>query len=361
MSGFTRVLLGILLAAALLFGAGFLLRKSTAGQLFQRAIERNVGRDSSANLSEGLHVYVCGAGSPLPDPKRAGPCLAVVAGDQHLIIDAGSGGVRNLTRMGFPVGKADAIFVTHLHSDHIDGLGELLMQAWVNGGRDTPMPVYGPLGTSDLVAGFNLAYAADAAFRTAHHGADIANPDGKGGLAKIITLPAPPAARAVVYSEGGLTVTAFAVDHSPVEPAFGYRVDYQGRSVSISGDTVYNTNLVEASRGADILFHEALNKEMVAAMQEVAREKGREDLAKILGDIPGYHASPVDAARAASEAGVSRLVYYHSVPPLPLRSLNALFLENADAAFSGPIEIAEDGLIYSLPAGSSAIEVKREF
>lgn len=348
-------------AAALLFAGAQVFRVQISEYLFERAVKQNIGRNSAAGLEDGLHVYVCGAGSPFPDPQRGGPCLALVAGDQHVIIDAGSGGIRTLTRMGYPVAEIDAVFLTHLHSDHLDGLGELLMQAWVNGGRDVPMPVHGPAGVDEVVNGFNAAYRIDSTYRTGHHGPAIANPEGRGGAPIPITMPAGPGGQSVVYDAGGLTITAFKVSHAPVEPAYGYRADYKGRSVSISGDSIYDSNLVAASTGADLLFHDALNPDMVLRMREAMAQAGRDDLAKVLNDILDYHATPADAARAAQDAGAARLVLYHTVPPLPSRALNALFMKDAQALFDGPMEVAEDGLIYSLPAANTSIEVKKAF
>lgn len=343
-------------------GAGvFVFRAQLAEVAFERAVKRNVGRDTSSSLPDGLHVYACGAGSPLPDPLRAGPCMAVIAGDKHLVFDAGSGGVRELIRMGYPAGKLDAAFLTHLHSDHIDSLGELLMQAWVNGGRDEPLPVYGPEGVDEVVEGFRQAYRLDGTYRAAHHGPEIANPAGHGGAPHVIRLPAGPGGSAVVYDEGGVTVTAFKVDHTPVEPAFGYRVDYKDRSVAFSGDTVYSPNLIAVSEGVDILFHEALNVRMVTAMRDAAAESGRPGLAKILGDILDYHASPEDAAKSATEAGARQLVYYHAIPPLPSGALNALFMREAKAHFAGPMEVAQDGIVWSLPSGSDQVKRTKAF
>lgn len=348
-------------AAALLLGGMAVFRVQVSEYLFERAVKQNIGRNTAASLGDGLHIYVCGAGSPFPDPQRGGPCLAVAAGDQHIIIDAGSGGSRSLARMGYPMGEIDAVYLTHLHSDHIDGLGELLMQAWINGGRDVPMPVHGPAGVDEVVGGFNAAYRIDSTYRTGHHGADIANPQGHGGAPVPITMPAGPGGQLIVYDEGGLTITAFKVSHAPVEPAYGYRLDYMGRSVSISGDTVYDANLVAASADADLLFHDALNPEMVLRMREAISEAGRDDLAKVLNDILDYHATPADAARAAQDASVGHLVLYHTVPPLPSRALNTLFMRDTKALFDGPIEVAQDGLVYSLPAGSRAIKVTKAF
>lgn len=350
---------GVVAAVAALSLYAF--RMPLAEMAFKRAVERNVGRDTAAGLPDGLHVYVCGAGTPLPDPLRSGPCLAVIAGDQHLVFDAGSGGVRTLTRMAYPVGKIDAVFLTHLHSDHMDGLGELLMQAWVNGGRDRPLAVYGPEGVEEVVDGFRTAYRIDGTYRSAHHGPNIANPSGHGGTPVTIRLPAGPGGSEVVYDQGDVRVTAYKVDHSPAEPAFGYRVDYKDRAISLSGDTVFSENLIAVSEGADILFHEALNADMVIAMRDAATRSGRADLAQILGDILDYHATPEDAARSARAAGVRQLVYYHTIPPLPSRALDALFMRDAKEHFAGPMEVAVDGVIWSLPAGSSAVESKKAY
>lgn len=355
MKWLVRSLIGIAcLAVAALIGFQ-VFKTQIAEAAFLNAVEANVGRDASAELPDGLHVFMCGAGTPLPDPLRAGPCLGLIAGDRAFVFDAGSGGTRNLTRMRFPLGRIERAYLTHLHSDHMDGLGELLMQAWVNGQRTTPLPVSGPRGVDEVVNGFNAAYRIDGTFRTAHHGAGIANPAGRGGMGDTITLPEGPGSRLVVLDDNGLKITAFSVSHSPVEPAFGYRVDYKGRSVVFSGDTIYDPNLVAVAEGVDLLFHEALDPEMVGAMHDAAAAKGADHLAQILDDILTYHASPVDAARSASEAGARQLVFYHTIPPLPSRLLNDYYVRDAKKAFDGRITVSEDGMIFSLPAGSDAI------
>lgn len=356
-----RGLIGIALVAAAGAVGVWMFRVPIAERVFERGVEVNIARSVTEELGDGLHVFVCGAGTPMPDPLRGGPCLAVMAGGEFIVIDAGSGGARTLTRMGFPIGAVDAVFLTHLHSDHMDGLGELLMQVWVNGGRDVPLPVHGPPGVDELVNGFNAAYRIDGTYRAAHHGPEIANPAGRGGAPVTISMPAGPGGQGVVYQSGGVTVTAYRVSHAPVEGAYGYRIDYQGRSVSISGDTIDDPNLVAASRGADLLFHEALNRNMVTSMRTAAEGAEREGLVQILDDILDYHATPEDAARAAQEAEVSRLVYYHTIPPLPQRSLNAVFMKDAKALFDGPMEVAEDGFIYTLPPDSETIELTKAF
>ena len=353
----------LLIAAAVIAGLALLGFNLFRGQIAQSAFERNVaeriGTDPTAGLEDGLHVYLCGTGSPMPDPTRAGPCIGVLAGERAFVVDAGSGSIRNLAQMGFPLGRTERVYLTHLHSDHIDGLGELLLQAWIGGNRAAPLPIAGPSGVAKVVAGFNQVYQIDSTYRVAHHGVEIANPQGFGGTPETIELPAGPGGRQVVLSEGDLTVTAFAVDHAPVEPAFGFRIDYKDRSVTISGDTVYHPNLVGVAEGTDLLLHEALDPEMVQTMADAAGANGAASLQKIFRDILDYHASPEDAARAAAEAEAGVLVLYHIVPPLPSPLLNSVFLGDSADAYAGEIIVGQDGMVFSLPAGSDTMTERK--
>jgi len=329
--------------------------------LFKQVMQQRAGIDPSADLPDGLHIYLCGTGSPMPDATRAGPCIGVLAGDRGYVFDVGSGGVRNLGTMGFPMARLQAIYLTHLHSDHIDGLGELMLQSWIGGTREVPTPIIGPVGTERVVDGFNMAYGLDSTYRIAHHGPDIAPPGGFGGVATEIVLPAGPKGKAVIFQDDDLTITAIRVAHNPVEPAFGFRIDYKDRSVSLSGDTIYHPGFVAASEGVDIMFHEALDPEMVTMIEDVLRERGQAALAKIMFDIRDYHASPEDATRAAHTANAGALVYYHIVPPLPIKLLNSIFLGDANKAYDGSITIGEDGMLFTLPAGSDKIMRSKTF
>lgn len=348
---------------ALLLTAGlvlFLLQDQLAQRAFDKAIADNVGVDRSADLPDGIHVYVCGSGSPMPDADRAGPCLAVLAGREGFVFDAGSGSIRKLGRMGFPMDRLQGAYLTHLHSDHIDGLGELLLQAWIAGSRGTPLPVAGPTGTDKVIGGLAQVYEIDRGFRIAHHGPSVARPGGFGGTAQIINLAEGEASQ-VVYDQGGVKITAIRVIHTPVSPAFGYRIDYKGRAVTISGDTIYAPDFVAASRGADVMFHEALNPKMIGAMQAQLANRSRADSAKIMADIPGYHASPEDAARAAKESGVKSLVLYHMVPAPPVKLIERLFVGEARTVFGGDLRLAHDGMIVSLPAGKQSVNYSDGF
>jgi len=352
------VVAGLLVVAIVGFN---LFKTQIAERVFHRAIDQNAGIDRSAALPDGLHIYLCGTGSPMPDATRAGPCLGVLAGDQAFVFDVGSGGVRNLGSMGFPTARLESVYLTHLHSDHIDGLGELLMMSWIGGSRTKPTPVRGPVGTVEVVGGFNTAYRLDSTYRVAHHGPDVANPNGFGGAPDEIIIPAGPGGQLVVLDEGDLKITAIRVDHAPIEPAFGYRIDYKDRSISISGDTIYQPRFVAASQGVDLMLHEALNKEMVQTIGTKLGERGLTNPEKIFADILDYHTDPEEAARAAQEAGVAHLVYYHIVPQLPVKMLEPVFLGDSKSVFDGKITVGADGMIFSLPSGSEKIEKRKGF
>ena len=356
-----RGLIGLVTLVLLAFIGFNLFKKQIATRAFERAIDRNAGVDPSAALPDGLHVYLCGTGSPMPDATRAGPCLGVLAGERAYVFDVGSGGTRNLGSMGFPTGRIEAVYLTHLHSDHFDGLGELMVISWVGGGRTTPTPIIGPAGTAEVVGGFNAAYRLDSTYRTAHHGPAVANPSGFGGAASEIELPNVPNARAVVFEDDVLTITAIQVDHAPIEPAFGYRIDYKDRSISISGDTIYHPGFVAASEGVDLMLHEALDPEMVSAIGAKLGERGLANGEKIFSDILDYHASPEDAARAAQVAGADHLVLYHLVPQLPVDLVEVMFVGDAASDFDGKITVGKDGTIFSLPAGSDRVHISRGF
>lgn len=257
-------------------------------------------------------------------------------------------------------GLIDAILLTHFHSDHIGGLGEMMLQRWGGGSHTDPVPVYGPQGVESVVQGFNDAYALDKKYRVAHHGEATMPPSGAGGVARPFTLDESDRSL-VVLDRDGLTITAFAVNHAPVFPAAGYRFDYRGRSVVVSGDTAPSSTLAKYARGADVLFHEGLQTTMVAVLHDAAVRHGWAGAAKITADIPSYHTTPEDAARIAQQAGVRQLIFYHTIPPLPFAYLNAVFLGDAARIFTGPIVVGKDGLIVSLPANSTAMTMRELF
>lgn len=354
-----KLVMGFAALACVLIGGAFAFQRQFGDAIYAAAVDGRTAPDTVSDLSDGLHLYLCGTGSPLPDPGRAGPCAVVIAGDQILVVDIGEGAARTIQQGGLPIGQVDALLLTHFHSDHVDGIGPLMLMRWTQGTAQTPLPVLGPVGVEAVVAGFNAAYATDNGYRVAHHGADIVPPAGGGARAMPFALPPADGSRVIVYRRGGLTVTAFRVDHDPVSPAVGYRFDYQGRSIVISGDTAASTAITANARGADLLLHEALQPKLVAHLTASLERRGEGNTAQITRDILDYHATPEDAARSAQGSGVRHLVLTHLVPPLPSAYFYPAFLGDAPALFDGPITVGEDGMLFSLPPRSKVIGMEK--
>lgn len=162
--------------------------------------------------------------------------------------------------------------------------------------------------------------------------------------------------QAVIVDDGALKITAFAVEHPPVSPAYGYRIDYRGRSVTISGDTHATASVAEAAAGSDVLIHEAIDAPMVAELAEAAQRHGRDRLAKVLDDIQTYHATPADAREAGVAAGVRLVILTHLVPPIPPALGDTLRLRGL-ATRDPELRVARDGMVIELPIGSSDVHV----
>ncbi|HIK79926.1 MAG TPA: MBL fold metallo-hydrolase, partial [Porticoccaceae bacterium] len=243
----TYIFLSLLVLIAAL---GYVNRSAILIKVLPNAVTKVMASDKIADLGDGMHVVLCGAGGPMPSSNRSGPCVAVIANEKIFVVDAGSGGSRNLGRMGFSTGSIEAVFLTHFHSDHIDGLGELSMTRWVTGAHTDALPVFGPTGVESVIEGFNHAYGQDAVYRHAHHGNSVAALSGNGMSHKSFAVPED-GEKVTVYDQGGVTVEVFSVDHKPISPAVGYLFTYKGRTALISGDTTKNANVELFSKNID--------------------------------------------------------------------------------------------------------------
>lgn len=323
-----------------------------------RAADRVARGDRVDWLDDGnLHVVLCGTGSPLPDRDRAAACTAVIAGGKLWLVDVGPGSWENVQLWRLPRAAIGAVLLTHFHSDHIGELGEVSMQTWV-AGRERPLRVYGPRGVMAVVGGFNLAYSHDVRYRVDHHGAQYMPPTAAAMQPEMVEI-ADGEARAEVLEENGLKITAIRVDHEPVEPAYGYRFDYGGRSVVISGDTKRSDVLVRNAQGADILVHEALAAHIIYPLSERLRERGIERMAKLTSDIPDYHTTPAQAAEVAAQAGVRMLVLTHLVPPLQNAIARRVFQRGMNVRAGVEFVLGEDGDHFELDAGGTGIAVDK--
>ncbi|MGH9509105.1 MAG: MBL fold metallo-hydrolase [Terriglobales bacterium] len=265
-----------------------------------------------------MQVVLLGTGFPRPDPERAGPATAVVVGEKVFVVDAGRGVVLRLAAAELPLKSVQAVFLTHLHSDHTAGLPDLFSTSW-QFGRYTPFELYGPKGTKKLADAMLKFFEADIHIRRdlmeKHPGAGV-------------TINTHIVREGVVYQDAEVKVTAFAVDHKPVEPAFGYRFDADGRSIVISGDTRPSDNLVRYAQGADVLVHEAIMPEYLDTV----------DKPDVASRLKSYHTTPEEAGQIGQRAGVKLLVLTHLVPGKD----EDKFRERAAKHFKGRIVVGRD-------------------
>lgn len=318
----------------------------------ENQIRKNLDRVDTAVLQDpGLTVVLCGTGSPLPDHERAASCTAVVAGGEVFLVDVGPGAWESVDLSNLPTSAVGTVLLTHLHSDHIGDLGEAMTQSWI-AGRSKPLEVVGPAGTAQVVEGFAQAYAHDVDYRVAHHEDSYMPRAAAKAVAREIAPPMDPSGSVVVIDRGGLVVRAFPVDHRPVEPAFGYRFEWRGRSVVVSGDTKKSASVARNAKDADLLVHEALVPTLILRAADVAEKTGRTRLAKLARDLPGYHTSPVEAAEVARDAGAKKLVFTHLVPSPPNFVARRMFTSGLSGIYPGPVVLGEDGMRFHLPPAS---------
>ena len=320
---------------------------TSCDKILETAFKRQINQTRSEMLTDGnLHVVLVGSGGPMPNTERFPASVAVMAGGEFILVDTGGGAARNAMLQNLPLSGLSAVFLTHFHSDHIADLGEVNMNSWVMG-RKQRLEVYGPEGVEKVVAGFTLAYELDSNYHTAHHGEGVAPTEARNPIARRVSTSAPDQSQ-LFFDRNGLKAYVFQLDHFPANPAVGYRFEYKGKVVVISGDTKKVDNLVKYAKNADIFICEALDDKTINFASRVAAEVNRSAISKILSDIPDYHMTPVEAAQVAQEAGVKKLVFYHIVPPVTNFLLKRRYMDGVDDVFDGDIELGEDGMTFVL-------------
>ena len=298
-------------------------------------------------LKDGrLHIFLLGSGGPINNKSRVAPSIAVIANGEFILVDVGPGSYRNLDVLRLPAAHLTAIFLTHFHSDHIGDLGEANVLSWVNG-REKALEIYGPEGIEKVVNGFIMAYEFDKDYRFAHHGKEVVTLEAATPISKTILIQ-DPNERELIFDRNELKVYAFEVDHSPVKPALGYRIEFKGKIVAITGDTIKTENLVKHCKNADILFSEAISYDMLKPVIAGAQTRNLSRIVKILTDIQEYHMEPVVAAELAKEADVKKIVFVHIVPPLPNKLAEKTYLKGVSDVFDGEIVLGEDNMKFRL-------------
>ena len=349
--------IGVVLVLVLL-GVSLIRIPAVEDALVRRVIARLVAASGDALYApDALRVALCGTSAPLPDERRAKACTAVFAAGRLWVVDTGPGSWNRIALWRVDGRRIGAVMFTHFHSDHIADLGEFNLQTWA-AGRPEPLRVFGPPGVERLVAGFTEAYALDTRYRILHHGADFLPEATARMQAMPVTIPAGAVSLPILEHEG-LRISAFPVDHRPIVPAYGYRFDYRGRSVVVSGDTTKTPSLVAAAEGADVLVHEAQANHLIAMIGEAAAAAGRDRVAKIMADIPSYHTTPVEAAEQANAAHVRLLVLSHLNPTPPNRFAVRPFVRGVAEVRPTGWVLGDDGLVVELPADSDAVTIRR--
>jgi len=305
-----------------------------------------------------MSVVLCGTGDPVPDRGRAAACTAVFAAGQFFLVDIGPSSARNAGVFALPLADLTAVLLTHFHSDHIGDLGEINTQSWL-AGRSHPLPVYGPPGVKRVVDGFASAYTLDSGYRIAT--VPMLSPRTWIMQPHAIVIPGATlqTGAATVLDYNGLRITAFTVDHAPVVPAYGYRFDYRGRSVVISGDTAKSANLIRLAGNTDVLIHEAQAKHIISLVQQVAAQEGLALLEQTLGNIQRYHSSPIEAAEVANQAAVRLLVLSHFTPPESNLLSQWAFMRGVSVVRPRGVKLGYDGMLIALPVGSREIRVSQ--
>ncbi len=274
-----------------------------------------------------MEITLLGTGSPIVDPNRAGPSTLVTAGDQTFLVDCGRGVLMRAAAAGVGAAGVTALLLTHLHSDHITDLSDVITTRWVTTIGPNPLPIIGPPGTRQLVEATLAALAPDISYRIGHH-ADITEPP---------SIEVHEYTDGQVWDSAGVRITAAPTDHRPVEPTLAFRVEHDGRSVVLAGDTVPCATLDGLARGTDVLVHTAIRKDLVEQMP-----------AQRIRDILDYHSSVQQAAATAARAGVGTLVLTHYVPPL-MPGQEEQWRALAAAEFDGRIELGDD--LLRVPVG----------
>lgn len=285
-------------------------------------------------MSTLFRVTLLGTGVPIPRPDRFGPSTLIEAGEQTVLIDAGRGATMRLFELGVPIGRINALLLTHFHSDHTVGIPDLWLTGWLSShfaARKGPFHVIGPVGTSTMMRHLEAAYAPDIEIRVE---------DEKLARENVAITVEEFASDGPVYEAGDLRIIAFAVDHGEaIKPAYGYRIEYRGRVAVVSGDTRYNENVVRYGRNADLLIHEvAMARPELLVIPHIQR-------------ILNHHTSPQEAGRVFARTTPKLAVFTHLVmlasettsPPCVEELITA-----TRETYAGPLEVGEDLMSFHI-------------
>jgi ribonuclease Z len=296
--------------------------------------------DRSLLTSPGMTLALCGTGTGLPDARRAGPCTAVVAAGRLVLVDVGPGAWESADLSGLPIAALDTVLLTKLIADDVADLGEAITRSWL-AGREHPIGVYGPPGTARVVRDVVDVLAFDVAMRLGRHTAAVLRPELAAADAHELPLASDDDA-VTVLDQDGLRITAFAVGGIGGVIKVGYRFDYQGRSIVVSGHGRGHPNIVRFAAGADVLVHEAASHAMVERGVGVLESLGDVRAASFARESLRSHATPVEAAEAARDARVGLLVLTQLYPGPNTALRRLMFMRGVRDVFPNT-RLGEDG------------------
>ncbi|WP_454783598.1 MBL fold metallo-hydrolase [Legionella sp. WA2022007384] len=311
-------------------------------------------------LTDGkMHLYLCGTGDPEVTMQeiRKSACLAVIADKQFMLFDAGEGAIQTLASMGLPYPAIHNVFITHWHSDHFSGLGQVINASW-NNGRNEPINVYGPYGVKQVVKGFAKAYQLDVIFRSSNSQGRL-DPQLGFGIPKLVDAMTQDK---IIYDTPNIKISAFPVSHEPVYPALGYVVHYKGCKIVISGDTKVTPTLANHAKDADLLINEVLSNALNQEIYQQSMAKGDTLNAAFSLETKNYHSDSLELAKMAQQAKVKHLVLTHFVPAIPTTSsVVQAFVKGMSKYYTGPMTISADKdeiTIESTGPGNCQIQYK---
>jgi ribonuclease Z len=267
-----------------------------------------------------IELVLLGTGNPLPDANRAGNATLVRAGERTILVDAGRGVCMRLAAAGVLPFMLTEVLLTHLHSDHICDLNDVVTTRWVMSPVESPLRIFGPPRTQEVVDGMRAMLQPDVEYRLAHH------PD----LTWEPTCAVREVEPGIVFDEGGVRVIAARTDHRPVEPTIGFRIEHDNKAVVLAGDTVPCDGLDELCRDADVYVQTVLRDDLVSLVP-MQRFK----------DTIDYHSTLVQSAQTAKRTGVKTLVLTHQIPT-PLPGAADEWIAIAREHFDGDIVYGED-------------------
>lgn len=340
-------LLAIASITLLILLFSYINRDRMMDRMIEMAMDRATFKTEYLDDMDGIRVFTLGTASPIPDDyNQTG--TAVFAGGFFFLFDVGDGVVKEAEKLRLPLPSLSAVFISHWHSDHYIELPHVINRTWQLG-RSAKLDVHGPKGLDSILFNTHAFLLHENLNRVAHHGDSVMNTSIAGTNAFEIETGTQDFA--VLFEKNDVKITTFEVCHPPIEPSYGFKIEYKGKSLVISGDTKEDCdNVKRFAAAADMLIHEAMLKDVFFKSSEMnngaSNSWGNRRNAKIAEDITEYHTSPLHVGKLANEAQVKSLVLNHFAPVPSNIILSRRYRFAVRRNYKGPLKLAKDGSEY---------------